>query len=205
MPRLPRITDEEATPELRAVFDGARQMLGFVSNSTRTIAHSPWVVKWLTPFTAAVQRESGGVLDARTKELAVIRTSVVNTCAFCLGHNRELGQIGGLTPAQVAGAEGDYENSPDLTAKEKCVIRWAELVTKNTAKYDKQCWEELKSYFSPQEIVELTMVICHFNLLNRINDTLHLDLEVPPESMKTLKVPTDRFATYAKEVLSQVA
>jgi uncharacterized peroxidase-related enzyme len=204
MPRLNRITDEEASPELRAVFDGARSMLGFVSNSTRTIAHSPWVVKWLTPFTAAIQRESGGILDARTKELAVIRTSVVNTCQFCLGHNRELGKIGGLTAAQVAAVEGDYENSPELTAKEKCVVRWAELVTKNTAKYDKACWEELKTYFSAQEIVELTMVICHFNLLNRINDSLHLDLEVPPPSMKTLKVSTDRFATYAQQVLSHV-
>ena len=41
-----------------------------------------------------------------------------------------------------------------------------------TAKYDKACWEERKAYFSPQEIVELTMVICHFNLLKIINDTL---------------------------------
>ncbi|MEK6709058.1 MAG: carboxymuconolactone decarboxylase family protein [Nitrospinota bacterium] len=53
-----------------------------VSNSTRTVAHSPWAVKWLIPFTTAIQRESGGALDAKTKELAIIRTSVVNTCDF---------------------------------------------------------------------------------------------------------------------------
>ncbi len=82
MPRLPKITDEEASDELRMAFDGARELLGFVSESTRTVAHSPWVVRWLIPFTAAVQRESGGVLDAQTKELAIIRTSVVNTCQF---------------------------------------------------------------------------------------------------------------------------
>ncbi|MFC1491227.1 carboxymuconolactone decarboxylase family protein [Nitrospinota bacterium] len=82
MPRLPKITDEEAPEEVRKVFDGARELLGFVSNSTRTIAHSPWVVRWLIPFTTAVQRESGGVLDAKTKELAIIRTSVVNNCDF---------------------------------------------------------------------------------------------------------------------------
>ncbi|MBI2177778.1 MAG: carboxymuconolactone decarboxylase family protein [Candidatus Tectomicrobia bacterium] len=82
MPRLPKISDEEAPEELRRVFDGARELLGFVSNSTRTVAHSPWVVKWLVPFTTAIQRESGGALDAKTKELAVIRTSAVNTCHF---------------------------------------------------------------------------------------------------------------------------
>jgi alkylhydroperoxidase family enzyme len=82
MPRLPKITDEEASEEVSRVFDGARELLGFVSNSTRTVAHSPWVAKWLIPFTTAIQRESGGLLDAKTKELAIIRTSVVNTCEF---------------------------------------------------------------------------------------------------------------------------
>jgi hypothetical protein len=82
MPRLPKIMDDEASEELKQIFDGAREMLGFVSNSTRTIAHSPWVAKWLIPFAVAVQRESGGVLDAQTKELAIIRTSVVNKCNY---------------------------------------------------------------------------------------------------------------------------
>jgi alkylhydroperoxidase family enzyme len=39
-------------------------------------------VKWLIPFTTAIQRESGGALDAKTKELAIIRTSAVNACHF---------------------------------------------------------------------------------------------------------------------------
>ncbi len=82
MPRLPKITDEDASEDLRHIFDVARELLGFISNSTRTVAHSPWVVKWLIPFTAAVQRESGGVLDVRTKELAIIRTSAVNNCDY---------------------------------------------------------------------------------------------------------------------------
>lgn len=82
MPRLPKISDEEASEDVRRTFDGAKELLGFVSNSTRTVAHSPWAVKWLIPFTTAIQRESGGALDAKTKELAIIRTSVVNTCDF---------------------------------------------------------------------------------------------------------------------------
>ena len=77
-----RITAAPWPRTVRQIFEGAREMLGFVSNSTRTIAHSPWVAKWLIPFATAVQRESGGLLDAQTKELAIIRTSVVNTCDF---------------------------------------------------------------------------------------------------------------------------
>ena len=52
-------------------------------------------------------------------------------------------------------------------------------------------------------MIELTMIICHFNLMNRLNDTLQLDLETPPPGMNTLKVPPERLARYARNVLSR--
>jgi len=82
MPRLRKIMDDEASEEVMHIFNGAKDLLGFVSKSTRTIAHSPWVARWLIPFATTVQRESGGLLDVKTKELAVIRTSMVNNCDF---------------------------------------------------------------------------------------------------------------------------
>jgi hypothetical protein len=78
-------------------------------------------------------------------------------------------------------------------------------VTKNEAKHENECWEELKTYFSPQELIELTMIICYFNMLNRVNDTLKLDLETPPSGMRTLKVPPEKLRRYAKDVLVQGA
>ena len=110
-----------------------------------------------------------------------------------------------MSEAQIAAAEGDYENSPHLTGKQKLVVRWAELVTKNEAKHDEECWEELKTCFSPQGLIELTMIICHFNLMNRLNDTLQLDLETPPPGMSTLKVPPENLARYARNVLASGA
>ncbi|OGL60392.1 MAG: hypothetical protein A3J27_12705 [Candidatus Tectomicrobia bacterium RIFCSPLOWO2_12_FULL_69_37] len=100
-------------------------------------------------------------------------------------------------------AEGDFENSAALSPKQKCVVRWAELVTKNEAKRDKKCWEEIKTHFSPQEIIELTVVICHFNLMNRLNDTLQLDLETPPPSMRSTTVAPEKLKKYAREVLAR--
>ncbi|MFC1491228.1 carboxymuconolactone decarboxylase family protein [Nitrospinota bacterium] len=103
----------------------------------------------------------------------------------------------------MAAAEGDYQSSTVLTDREKCVVRWAELVTKNEAKHDRECWEVLKTYFSPQELIELTVIICHFNLMNRLNDTLQLDLETPPPGMSSLKVPPEKLARYARNVLAR--
>lgn len=72
--------DEETSEEVMHIFNGAEGLLDFVSNSTRAIAYSLWVARWIIPFSTTVQRESGGLLDAKTKEIAVIRISIVNNC-----------------------------------------------------------------------------------------------------------------------------
>jgi len=76
------------------------------------------------------------------------------------------------------------------------------LVTKNEAKHDEECWEELETYYSPQELIELTVVICHFNLMNRLNDTFQLELETPPPGMRSTKVPPEKLSRYARDVLA---
>lgn len=83
MARLPIVSDDEAKPEARAIYDGASELLAFVSNATRTLANAPAIAKWIIPMIAAIQR--GGpdaMLDPRVKELAIIRTSTLNQCHF---------------------------------------------------------------------------------------------------------------------------
>lgn len=84
MARVPPIEDDRALPsDLTAFFDGAEQLLAFVSNATRTFAHVPVVAKWLVPMIAAIQRGgSDAILDPRIKEMAIIRTSTLNACHF---------------------------------------------------------------------------------------------------------------------------
>jgi hypothetical protein len=84
MARLPIIEDREDLPDdVRTVFSGARNLLGFVSNLTRTLTHVPALAGWLIPMIASIQRGgSDANLDPRIKELAIIRTSVLNQCVF---------------------------------------------------------------------------------------------------------------------------
>lgn len=82
MTRLPAIEDVQATDEVRGVFEGTKELLGFVSNSTRTMAHSPWVVRWWVPFITATNRDGLGKLDPSIRKLSAIKTSMLNTCAY---------------------------------------------------------------------------------------------------------------------------
>ena len=72
-----------------------------------------------------------------------------------------------------------YLESPLFGEREKAVIRWAELVTWNKARYDGDAYAQLAKYFDSTEIVELTTVAAFRGLMNRFMDSLQIELEVP--------------------------
>jgi alkylhydroperoxidase family enzyme len=69
--------------------------------------------------------------------------------------------------------------SPLFGEREKAVIRWAELVTWNQARYDDDAFAQLARHFDSAEIVELTTVAAFRGLMNRFMDSLQIELEGP--------------------------
>ena len=70
-------------------------------------------------------------------------------------------------------------SSPLFDEREKAVIRWGELVSKNEARHDRTTFETLSKYFDATEIVELTTVAAFRGLMNRFMDSLQIELEPP--------------------------
>ena len=82
-PRVPVVEDDGASAQVQSIFQGATDLLAFVSNFARTAVHVPPVARWLIPMIASIQRGgSDAALDPRIKELAILRTSTRNRCFF---------------------------------------------------------------------------------------------------------------------------
>jgi alkylhydroperoxidase family enzyme len=60
-------------------------------------------------------------------------------------------------------------------AKEKATILYAERVTRGAAAIREGTLQELAQYYSVDQIVELTLVICMANFTNRFNDALQIE------------------------------
>ena len=89
-----------------------------------------------------------------------------------------LGQALGLTDAEFAALQADdYRGSPLFNEREKAVLAWAEAMTLNTARRDKQAWEDMRRLFSDAEIVEISLITGLFNMLNLLNDSFWTELE----------------------------
>lgn len=72
----------------------------------------------------------------------------------------------------------EFEKSESFTEREKLVMRYAHELTIKSGDVDKAILRDLTTNFSPPEIVELTMVICVFNVFNRVNDVLTQDIDL---------------------------
>ena len=81
--RVGPIGDAEASPEVRAIFEATQDLIGRMPNLIRIVAHSPQQARWLVALMATVQRVTEGtVLDGRLRELAILRVSQLNACAY---------------------------------------------------------------------------------------------------------------------------
>lgn len=88
-----------------------------------------------------------------------------------------LGRALGLTDAEFTALQGDYAASPLFDLREKAVLRWAEAMTRNTARADDAAWGELRRHLADAEIVEVSMAAALFNMINRLNDSFRTELE----------------------------
>jgi len=80
----------------------------------------------------------------------------------------------GITDEQIK-ALPFYHRSAAFDEKEKATLLYAERVTRGASAVREGTLQELKKYYSEDQIVELTLVTCMANFTNRFNDALQVE------------------------------
>ncbi len=184
MPRLQLIDPESAPAETQAAYEEIRRDWGgMLFTDWQPLGLSPQIMLSVHKLFFNLQGEKGGSLtDVRDKELVAIKTSHMNGCAYCLGHNVDFGQAVGLTLEQIqAAVSPGYAESELLSDREKALLRWTETVTLNTAADDDEAFASLAQHYSDAEIAELTLMSGLFNMWNRFTSAIQIELEPAAE------------------------
>ena len=102
MATVPLLSDQDAAPEARAVFDAIRATRGtdYVNNFWRALAHDPPLLRATWERLATVM--APGALDPLAKELIYVAVSVANGCAYCIHSHTAAARAKGMTAAQHA-------------------------------------------------------------------------------------------------------
>jgi alkylhydroperoxidase family enzyme len=185
MARVADVTPETAEGDIADIFNDSIRQFGTVSNFSKTMANAPSALKaWMVANRGIRMKylKAGDYDFLRIEQMVIIKTSSLNGAEYCLGHNVDLGIEAGLTEDEVAAVQrDDYRESPLLNDAQKAAVRWAERVTNFEAREDEELFAELKTHFSEQQIVELTVLVGMWNFSNRLTEALHVVLEPPGE------------------------
>lgn len=178
MSRLPLIATEDASDEVRAVYDRfeANGLAKFL-HQAQALAHHPPLLHAVAELLLAYYHHS--VVDRRYLELAVIATSARNACTYCVVHHTPQAFDSGLDQTQVdAVTEGIWRDQRDrFTATDLLVLEYAEQMTADANRVDDALFDQLRAVFTDQQVLELTMRIATCGFFNRFNDVLRLPVE----------------------------
>lgn len=176
MARVPYVAEAGLPADLRPLYRKFAHEYGNFGNQASVLGHSPVVFRHLYGLTAAMREDSA--LPRRLVEIAVVTTSAVNGCKYCVGHHGPVLKNLGL-PAETVDRILEPE-VPGLDETERLVRDYAKLVTERAWGIRDQVFDALRRHFSDRQIVELTVRIGLCGLFNKLNDALQVEFEGLP-------------------------
>lgn len=132
-------------------------------------ATAPEAIKPLFALETYVQ---GCGLEPSLLELVKIRASQLNGCAFCVHMHTTDARAKGEREERIYLLSA-WQESPLYSARERAALAWTEAVTlvADTHVPD-EVYAELRTQFSDEEIVKLTISVATINAWNRLGVSL---------------------------------
>ena len=107
-------------------------------------------------------------IDRKLLELINFRISQIISCAYCLDMHYKEAIAAGETPLRLISLSA-WRETPYYTPEEQAVLAFAETLTHLPAEENSDnIHEELKKYFTKDEIANLTAAVVVINSWNRI-------------------------------------
>ncbi|WFE74006.1 carboxymuconolactone decarboxylase family protein [Roseinatronobacter sp. S2] len=125
---------------------------------------SPKAAKAMLALETATQALS---IPLALRELVKMRVSQINGCAFCLNMHAPDARGAGVSQ-QKLDVLAAWRESPAFDARERAALGWSEALTRIEATGAPDAdYTALTDVFTPQECVDLTLVINAINAWNR--------------------------------------
>ena len=166
---LVSLIDREQAPLLARRFYGE----GRPSPVTASLAQVPELLEVTLPFVGAALGPAS--LDARSKEIAILRTSALLECRYCVQTHTAVALDVGLSTDEVRAlrAEGDLDVA-FTDPRERVMIEWIDAVALGRGPVDRELQTRASQAFEDHALVELTLAVGATLMLNRYCTALDL-------------------------------
>jgi AhpD family alkylhydroperoxidase len=126
---------------------------------------SPGAVKAMLGLETHIGRSG---LEKPLAELVRLRASQLNGCAYCVDLHYADARKGGDTERRLANV-AVWRESPFFSDRERAALEWTESLTHVAESHVPDAvWERVKPHFTPEELVDLSLLVSAINGWNRI-------------------------------------
>jgi AhpD family alkylhydroperoxidase len=156
---------------------------GPASPITASLAQVPELLEVALPFIGAAL--GPGSLDAREKELAILRTSALLECRYCVQTHSVVALDCGLSAAEVRALRGEEPlDVAFLDERERVMLAWIDAVAVGRGPVESRLQGQATAILADHELVELTLAVSATLMLNRYCTAL--DLPTSPTTLARL-------------------
>ncbi len=142
---------------------------------TASMAHVPELLEPALSFIGGVLSPSS--IDFRTKEIVILRTSVLLQCRYCIDSHTPVALDSGLSSEETHWLRNETAlpiAEVFSSGRERSLIHWTDAVGGQIGRVDPAVRDVFTKHFPEHEVVEITMLIGATMLLNRYATSLEL-------------------------------
>ena len=150
------------------------------------LGHRPEVAGALGALKAALQ--ASGTLPPRLVELVRLRIAFHNQCRSCMSVRYQSAIDDGLTEGAVCSLERPAD-ADDLSPAERSAVRFADLFATDHLSIDDTVYDDLRRYFTEDELVELGVHCAYAVGMGRLTATWDVTEDLPDAFRSTSDSP----------------
>ena len=125
-------------------------------------------------------QESG--LDKAIVELAKLRVSQINNCAFCLQIHLNVSRGLGV-PQEKLDLVAAWHEAGIFSDKECAALAWAETLTRLADRsVPDEAYEAVRHHFSEDEVIALSVAVANINAWNRLGAAFRFAPPIPKKA-----------------------
>jgi alkylhydroperoxidase family enzyme len=151
--------------------------MGFLPNTLKLYLHIPWVAELLFRLNNAVMRDGRGALTEHFKYRLALIASRDNECEYCTAH------IARILEGRWEYGDGDLKAVLSLEEptdeREEVAREFVHQASLDPAGVTDEMRRRLAEHFSPQEVMEIVLVLGFWKMYNTMHTAMGAPLEDP--------------------------
>ncbi|NKB47746.1 MAG: carboxymuconolactone decarboxylase family protein [Alphaproteobacteria bacterium] len=117
-----------------------------------------------------------GVLDDIARELVILRTGSLSGAAYEIYHHEIIAAEMGMADDKIRATLDDGPGSDVFDAFETALLRFVDEVVRD-GKASEASFTALAGYYSPEELIETTLLVGYYMMASRFLQTFEVDID----------------------------